>query len=131
MRKIILTLCAVLVSVVSFGQGLNDKGDNIIGTYLTDRGGSKSKVRVTKNADGTYDARVFWVENALDENGKGYMLLFRDCTDSDNFTFENVLTDGTSLELMYSNFEVKANKNGKDVEFCAEKQRTFALYKIK
>ncbi|MBP3425494.1 MAG: DUF2147 domain-containing protein [Rikenellaceae bacterium] len=70
MRKIILTLCAVLVSVVSFGQGLNDKGDNIIGTYLTDRGGSKSKVRVTKNADGTYDARVFWVENALDENGK-------------------------------------------------------------
>lgn len=70
MKRFILTLCAVLVSVVSFGQGLNDKGDNIIGTYLTDRGGSKSKVRVTKNADGTYDARVIWVENALDENGQ-------------------------------------------------------------
>ena len=33
-------------------------------------GGSKSKVRITKNAQGTYDAQVFWEENPLDANGK-------------------------------------------------------------
>lgn len=68
---------------------------------------------------------------ALDENGKGYMLLFRDCTKDASFVFENVLTEDTNLELMYSNFEAKANRNGKNVEFCAEKQRTFALYRVK
>ena len=68
---------------------------------------------------------------ALDENGKGYMLLFRDCTKDASFVFENVLTEDTNLELMYSNFEAKAKRNGKNVEFCAEKQRTFALYRVK
>ena len=68
---------------------------------------------------------------ALDENGKGYILMFRDCTKDNTFVFENVLTEDTSLELMYSNFEAKAKRNGKNVEFCAEKQRTFALYRVK
>ena len=69
MKRFFLTICAVMMTVVAFGQGLNTKADEIIGTYLTDRGGSKSKVRVTKQADGTYDARVIWVENAYDANG--------------------------------------------------------------
>lgn len=70
MKRFILTVVAVMFTAVGFAQnGLNDKGDNIIGTYLTDRGGSKSKVQVTKNADGTYNAQVIWVENALDANG--------------------------------------------------------------
>lgn len=60
----------VLMMVLpSFAQGINDKADNIVGEYLTDRGGSKSKVRVTKNVDGTYDAQVFWVEKPLDAKG--------------------------------------------------------------
>ena len=41
----------------------------ILGEYLTERGGTKSKVRVTKNADGTYKAQVFWVEKLYDESG--------------------------------------------------------------
>lgn len=53
-----------------YAQGLNDNADNIVGEYLTDRGGSKSKVLITKNAQGTYDAQVFWVENPLDKEGK-------------------------------------------------------------
>ena len=69
MKCFILAVFAVMFTTMGFAQGLNDKGDNIIGTYLTDRGGSKSKVRVTKNADGTYNAQVYWVENALDANG--------------------------------------------------------------
>ena len=47
----------------------NSKGDNIVGEYLTDRGGSKSKVRVTKMPNGTYKAQVFWVEKPLDAKG--------------------------------------------------------------
>ena len=70
MKRLIVTiLCAMAFCVPSMAQGINDKADNIIGEYLTDRGGSKSKVRVTKNADGTYNAQVFWVENPNDANG--------------------------------------------------------------
>ena len=71
MKKFIVAIiCALAFAMPSFAQGLNDKADNIIGEYLTDRGGSKSKVRVTKNANGTYNAQVFWVENPNDKDGK-------------------------------------------------------------
>lgn len=71
MKKIItLFICAIAFSISSIAQNFNNSADNIIGEYLTDRGGSKSKVRVTKAADGTYTAQIFWVEQPLDENGK-------------------------------------------------------------
>ena len=71
MRKFfMLMVCAIMAVCPVFAQGINDKADNIVGEYLTDRGGSKSKVRITKNAQGTYDAQVFWVENPLDKEGK-------------------------------------------------------------
>ena len=71
MKKFFMTIiCAVLFALPSMAQGINDNADNIVGEYLTDRGGSKSKVRITKNTDGTYDAQVFWVENPYDKDGK-------------------------------------------------------------
>ena len=71
MKKFITTIiCAMIFAIPAMAQGINDKADNIIGEYLTDRGGSKSKVRITKNADGTYNAQVFWVENPYDKDGK-------------------------------------------------------------
>ena len=71
MKKILMIIaCAMMAICPTFAQSLNDSGDNIVGEYLTDSGGSKSKVRVTKNANGTYDAQVFWVEKPLDANGK-------------------------------------------------------------
>jgi uncharacterized protein (DUF2147 family) len=72
MKNFIITLiCALTMAIPTYAQkGLNDKADNIVGEYLTDRGGSKSKVRVTKAADGTYTAQLFWVENPNDANGK-------------------------------------------------------------
>ena len=71
MKKFILAIiCAVAMALPAAAQDFKSNGDNIIGEYLTGRGGSKSKVRVTKNADGTYDAQVFWVEKPLDANGK-------------------------------------------------------------
>ncbi len=69
MKKILWMILCAFMAIPAMAQGLNDKGDNILGEYLTDRGGHKSKVRITKNEDGSYNAQVFWVENALDENG--------------------------------------------------------------
>ena len=70
MKNFIMTIiCTLFVITPTFAQGINDNADNIVGEYLTDRGGSKSKVRVTKNADGTYNAQVFWVEKPNDANG--------------------------------------------------------------
>ena len=63
-----MIFCAMMLTP-AVAQGLNDNGDNILGEYLTERGGTKSKVRVTKNADGTYKAQVFWVEKLYDESG--------------------------------------------------------------
>lgn len=70
MKKIIFTLlCGLIFSYQTQAQDLNSNGDNIIGEYLSDRGGSKSKIRVTKETDGTYTAQVYWVEKEFDENG--------------------------------------------------------------
>lgn len=66
---IMIMICAMMVVLPTFAQGVNDQADNIVGEYLTDRGGSKSKVRVTRNQDGTYNAQVFWVEKSYDAKG--------------------------------------------------------------
>ncbi len=70
MKKFIITLvCAVMALLPAVAHEKNNNGDSIVGEYLTDRGGNKSKVRVTKNADGTYNAQVFWVEHPNDDKG--------------------------------------------------------------
>ena len=43
MKKFLMTIvCAVMAFAPAFAQNFNDKADNIVGEYLTDRGGSKS-----------------------------------------------------------------------------------------
>ena len=70
MKKTIFTLLlATLFSMSLNAQKMNSNGDNIIGEYLSLKDGSKSKVRISKEKDGTYTAQVFWVEKALDKNG--------------------------------------------------------------
>lgn len=71
MRKILIMLmCMATIVCPTFAQEKSNEADAIIGEYLTDRGGSKSKVRITKNAHGTYDAQVFWVEHPYGKDGK-------------------------------------------------------------
>lgn len=71
MRKILIMLmCMATIVCPAFAQEKSNEADAIIGEYLTDRGGSKSKVRITKNAHGTYDAQVFWVEHPYGKDGK-------------------------------------------------------------
>lgn len=72
MKSFILTLmCLFAFNIAAQAQHpLNNNADSIIGNYSSDRGGSQSKVRVTKNSDGTYDAQIYWVEHPYDKDGK-------------------------------------------------------------
>lgn len=75
MRKIVSLWAALLAlfSVSSFvssaQESLNDYADGILGDYEVSHQGESSKVRVTKEADGTYTVQVFWVQDRLDKKG--------------------------------------------------------------
>ena len=69
MKKILFTIICALTVLASNAQDLNSNGDNIIGNYLNPKDGNNSKIKFTKEADGTYKAQVYWVERALDANG--------------------------------------------------------------
>lgn len=47
----------------------NSSADSIIGNYLVEFKGEKSKVKISKGADGTYTAQIYWVENRLEKDG--------------------------------------------------------------
>lgn len=72
MKRFLIALIGVFIFALGAEAQVaqNNHGDNIVGEYLTDRGGSKSKVRVTKTGNNTYMAQVFWVEHPLDKQGK-------------------------------------------------------------
>ena len=70
--KHILTIlaCAIAAILPSAAQSaLNDKGDNIVGDYYVVQNGDESKVRFTKNADGTYKCQITWLKNDKDAKG--------------------------------------------------------------
>lgn len=69
MKRILMLLIAVTGFVVpsSAQNRKNDTPDSILGEYLVpDAKNGDSKVRFTKNANGTYDCQVFWLEDAID-----------------------------------------------------------------
>ncbi len=70
MKKIIFTLLFAAFSAIGLSaQDMNSSGDNIIGNYFTDYGGSESRIRIFKESDGTYKAQVFWCSDAKDRDG--------------------------------------------------------------
>lgn len=60
---------SVLITENVQAEDPNSAADNIIGTYLVDHKGEKSKVKIFKNADGSYTAQVFWVQNRTEKDG--------------------------------------------------------------
>ena len=68
MKRIILALCALMVSVGLFAQ--NDKGDNIVGTYLCGNEADGYRVKITKLADGSYKGTVCWTADLIGADGK-------------------------------------------------------------
>lgn len=72
MLRLILVLALSLTAFlpVNAQNRLNAKADNILGEYKGTHSGEAFKVRVTKDADGTYKAQMFWVQNDRDEYGR-------------------------------------------------------------
>ena len=57
------------MGLASAQQALNDKGDNILGTYAGKQGESSFKAKITKLEDGTDQGQVIWLEHDTDANG--------------------------------------------------------------
>ena len=68
MRK--LLLLAALCIPAALSAVAQNNADRIIGIYLAEYEGEKSKVSIFKEDDGTYTARVIWVQDKYDKNGK-------------------------------------------------------------
>ena len=67
MKKIISIVVLALISLVSFGQNArNNTADSIIGNYESLQEGDAYKVEVTKNSNGSYKARIYWVKDSVD-----------------------------------------------------------------
>lgn len=67
MKKIALLFALLMAAAPGFAQDLNAKADNILGDYLVpDKKNGDSKVHFTKNPDGTYDCRVYWLQIPVD-----------------------------------------------------------------
>lgn len=65
MKRIIITIIA-LASAAFMCAAQNNKADNILGKYSSVQGGEGYKVEVTKNADGTYKAQIYWISEPMD-----------------------------------------------------------------
>ena len=100
------SLCLALASIPASGQeSLNSEPDNIIGMYYVSYESQESKVRFTKENDGTYKAQTVWVKGCRDEDGN---VILRDVKNPDK-TLRNVPCD--SIVLITG------------LEYNAEKQR--------
>ena len=77
MKRFIVIMALALLSALplSAQNPLNDKADSILGEYLVpDAKNGDSKVRFTKNADGTYDCQVYWLAIPIDpKTGKPWL----------------------------------------------------------
>lgn len=71
MRKAVLLFLTLVASFYQLlAQGtLNVTGDNILGVYLGEQKGDVFKARITKVSDGTYEGRIFWMENDKEPDG--------------------------------------------------------------
>ena len=74
MKQTLLLLLALLcVSPVIAQNSLNDKADNIVGTYSAKQGDDRYKVKIVKLTDGNYRGQVIWLEH--DKDAKGNKIL--------------------------------------------------------
>lgn len=72
MKKLTLLLIVTLafIGTVSAQNKLNDKAENIVGTYQGKQGEDQFKVAITQEKDGTFKGQIIWLEKDKDANGK-------------------------------------------------------------
>lgn len=75
MRRIIICLVALFAALVPSMSQTKVAADDILGEYLVpDAKNGDSKVRFTKNQDGTFNCQVFWLEKPIDPStGKPWL----------------------------------------------------------
>ena len=74
MKKLIPLLFALLIVCPTIAQNtLNNKADNIVGTYSGTQGDDRFKAKIVKLTNGTYRGHVVWLEH--DKDAKGNKLL--------------------------------------------------------
>jgi len=66
---IVLLLIPFLSFASDFSKGDNGVADSIIGDYFISHGGNSSRVRFSKNSDGTYRCFVLWVQYCTEKDG--------------------------------------------------------------
>lgn len=71
MKKSIITLffLTAFIGLTMAQNTLNNKADNIIGTYKAKQGDDLFKASITKQADGTFKGQIVWLENDRDAQG--------------------------------------------------------------
>lgn len=74
MKQIVLLLMTLLcITPVMAQNTMNDKADNILGTYVAKQGDDNFKAKIVKLTDGTYRGQIIWLEN--DKDAKGNKIL--------------------------------------------------------
>ena len=58
------------VSPMVAQNALNDKADNIVGTYSGKQGDDNFKAKIVKLSNGTYRGQVIWLEHDRDTQGR-------------------------------------------------------------
>lgn len=66
MKKIFLTLAVAFLGICTAFAQDSSKADRILGKYESIQAGDAYKVAVTKNADGTYKAQIYWILDEYD-----------------------------------------------------------------
>lgn len=71
MKRILFSLVLLMgcFGFVAAQAGLNDKADNITGTYSGKQGDDNFKVKIEKLSDGSYRGQVIWLEHDKDAQG--------------------------------------------------------------
>ena len=69
MKRLLLVFLVLLVGAATAQSTLNNKADNIVGTYQGKQGDDLFKVSITKQANGNYQGQIIWMEKDRDANG--------------------------------------------------------------
>ena len=69
----LLTLLCALTGASMAQNALNNKAENIVGTYQSKQGEDNFKATITQQKDGTFTGKIIWVEHDKDANGKKFL----------------------------------------------------------
>ena len=66
---ILFTLLSTIMGASIAQNPLNNKAENIVGTYQSKQGDDNFKATITQQKDGTFTGKIIWLEKDKDANG--------------------------------------------------------------